>query len=120
MSVNFVNLTSHAIVLQTNRDSELVIPPSGQVARVEARPGDRIGDLDGVACYGPSLYGQVTGLPDRVEGTVYIVSGMVAEQVRRGDVYSPGTGPNDGAIRNDKGHIVAVTRLIRSVGLLPG
>jgi hypothetical protein len=24
-----------------------------------------------------------------------------------------GTGPNDGAVRNDKGHVVAVTRLVR-------
>jgi hypothetical protein len=31
----------------------------------------------------------------------------------RPDVLVPGTGPGDGAVRNDKGHIVAVTRLKR-------
>ena len=31
----------------------------------------------------------------------------------RPDVLCPGTGPADGAVRNDKGHIVAVTRLVR-------
>jgi hypothetical protein len=29
----------------------------------------------------------------------------------RTDVFAPATGPKDGAIRNDKGHVVAVTAL---------
>ncbi len=46
---------------------------------------------------------------------VYLVSGMVLAHVSvrgRVDVYAPGTGPNDGAIRNDKGQVEAVTRLL--------
>lgn len=46
---------------------------------------------------------------------IYLVSGMVLAHASvrgRVDVYAPGTGPNDGAIRNDKGQVEAVTRLL--------
>ena len=44
-----------------------------------------------------------------------MVSGFVLAHpsvAGRSDVVGPGTGPADGAIRNEKGQIVAVTRLI--------
>jgi hypothetical protein len=46
---------------------------------------------------------------------MYIVSGMVLSALygTRPDVLAPGTGPNDGAIRDASGRIVAVTRLVR-------
>jgi len=31
----------------------------------------------------------------------------------RDDVVGPGTGPKDGAIRNEDGNVIAVTRLVR-------
>ncbi len=55
----------------------------------------------------------VTGLPDPIDGTIFIVSAPVgAAIVGRNDVLVLGTGPNDGAIR-DGGNVVAVTRLKR-------
>lgn len=51
--------------------------------------------------------GEVTGLPDAEWGVLIIVSAMVRELAsHRKDVISPDTGPS--AIRNDKGHIIAV------------
>lgn len=50
-----------------------------------------------------------------VDRPVYIVSALFAGRVNdRPDVMYPGTGPNDGCVRDDKGQVVAVTRLIRA------
>lgn len=49
--------------------------------------------------------------PEEVEGTIYIVSYVTARSLAgRKDVYSPGTFPGDGAIRDENNRIVAVTR----------
>jgi len=64
----------------------------------------------------------ITGLPDAQPGVTYIVSGVVAARIAelrlagvmdRTDVYCPGTGPQDGAIRVN-GLIAAVTRIIQA------
>jgi hypothetical protein len=65
----------------------------------------------------PDLVQEVEGLPPFLppeEGIFFIVSALVGAHMSvrgRGDVLVPGTGPRDGAIRDNKGHIVAVTRL---------
>lgn len=56
-------------------------------------------------------YGEVYGLPDPEEGTIYIVSAMVRSAVpHRTDVYSPASSL---ATRNELGHIVSVPGLVR-------
>lgn len=113
--VNFVNLTLHAIVLRTPSGEDITIPPSGIVARVASTPGREWNEVESpVPIFTAPSWGAVQNLPAPVSGTIYIVSGMVAAHMTREDVVSPGTGPDDGAIRNEKGHIVAVTRLILS------
>lgn len=122
-----VNLTPHTIELAFSQDAYLagittVLPPSGTVARVTNTPGVKLEAHHGhgyancpVPVYGPASIGHVEGLPPPVEGTLYVVSGMVVTACgyERPDVVGPGTGPNDGAIRNEKGQVVAVTRLVR-------
>jgi hypothetical protein len=64
----------------------------------------------------PTTFGEVTGLPAPQAGMFFIVSGMVGAALAgrgRADVFVPGTGPNDGALRNEQGHIIAVTRLVQ-------
>ena len=128
--MKLVNLTPHSIVLQGPDGDRIVVPPAGQLARVASQPGTRLdeaGDYEGAPCplYGAPNWGAVEGLPAYEPGTILIVSALVAGQSRRYDVFSPGTGPNDGAIREPdelpvgypnprKGQIVAVTRLIRA------
>jgi len=109
--MNFVNLTPHAIVVRLADGTDLTFPPSGKVARVDEMPTTVVGDLDGIPILSRTVFGQVVDLPEPIEGTAFIVSGLVAGVVYRGDVFSPATGPKDGAIRNDKGHIIAVVSL---------
>lgn len=125
----FVNLTPHPVRLRvdgTNTTAipaadDIVVPPhTGQdgkpaPARVSSRAGARMGDANGVPLFTAPSWGEVEGLPDAEADTIYIVSALVAGRVSdRPDVFSPGTGPADGAIRTDTGHIFSVTRLIQA------
>ena len=108
----FLNLTPHALVLRAADGTDTTIAPSGTIARVGTTPGAQVGELNGIPLFGTIAFGEVEGLPAPAAETVYIVSGLVGGRVvGRTDVVVPGTGPNDGAVRNDKGHIIAVTRL---------
>ena len=111
MKTNIVNLTPHPLTLKS-ASGEVVLPPSGTVARVTASPGP-VKAVEGfpVPCHAPDTFGAVEGLPAPVEGTFYVVSALVGAAAPRSDVLTPGTGPNDNPIRNEKGHVVAVTRL---------
>ncbi len=122
-----VNLTPHSIRLRADTNNavaeaaegDIVIPPQlGEdgkpaPARVSATPGKQpIGFANGVALYGATSYSEVAGLPDPQADTNYIVSALVGGRVsKRPDVFQPGTGPRDGAIRTSDGQVFAVTRL---------
>lgn len=115
----FVNLTPHAITLVGPQGWKFTVPPSGTVARIDSLPGEKIRVLgclgfdEGVQLCGPTTFGAPVGLPEPQKGVTYIVSALFAGRVGdRNDVYYPGTGPKDGAIRNEKGQVEAVTRLI--------
>ena len=114
----FVNLTPHEITL-TDPESpsrQQTIPPSGVVARVKMGPAKTIGVVDGIPVQSMPVAQGVEGMPDRFEpDTFYLVSLLVIQAVKHPQVVAPSTGPNDGAIRNEKGHVVAVTRLTSGV-----
>lgn len=108
-----INLTPHAIVLQKEDGERIQVQPSGTVATVATMPAT-LHDIPGipVPVAAAPEYGEVEKLPDPQDGTIYIVSGIVLSRCPgRTDVFGPGTGPKDGAIRED-GRVVAVTRLI--------
>lgn len=114
--MKIVNLTPHDITLRNADGVDTVIPKSGAEARVSSVPGYGT-TLEGVPCYVQTAdtFGEVTGLPPPAPGVLYLVSGIVGSapgvaRVRK-DVLVPGTGPNDAPVRNEKGWIVAVTRL---------
>ena len=111
-----INCTPHAITLRAADGTDTVVPPSGTVARVSSTPGalEMVEGLP-VPVAGMQTFGGVEGLPAPAPGTMFIVSALVLSALRgsRPDVVGPGTGPNDGAVRNERGHIVAVTRLVR-------
>jgi hypothetical protein len=111
--MKIVNLTPHNLTLRTPAGEDILLPPSGEIARVTETPGVPIeGTGLPVPCYGSPVRTGVSGLPAPAAGTAYIVSGLVlAACVDREDVFGPGTGPADGAIRAN-GQVVAVTRLI--------
>ena len=105
----FINLTPHALNIQLPDGSVTTIAPSGVVARVTTEEVV-VGSAAGVPVV-ERRFGAVEGLPE--EGTPCLVSALVAGAVpgRRG-VYAPDTGAS--AVRNDKGQIVAVTRLVKA------
>ena len=101
-----INATPHEINL-ANQEGEVVktYSPSGLVVRVETR-SVVVDNLDGFPVTA-SEFGEVKGLPDQEEGTVYIVSLLVANALKgkRNDIVSPLT--DGSAIRKD-GQVIAV------------
>ena len=76
--------------------------------------GSRSGSVNGIPLIRQE-YSEIDGLPDPVPGTMYIVSLIVLNALRPGaryDVCAPATGPNDGAIRDERGQVIAVTKLV--------
>ena len=107
-----VNLTPHTINLIVNEHHSVSLPPSGEVARVtsERDPSGYLEQLvEGykVPTFRETL-GAVSGLPDPFDGVIYVVSGLVAQTVRRPDVFSPGE-----LVRNDRGQPVGCRGLTR-------
>jgi len=105
-----INLTPHAITVRLPDSSERTFPPSGTVARVLTYETSAA-DIDGIkTAYRRT--GKVEGLTVPLAGPV-LVSGMVLAELSGTDnVFAPDTGST--AIRDDKGQVVAVTRLIRA------
>jgi hypothetical protein len=115
--VKLINLTPHPITIVVG-DQKLVLAPSGNVARVSQGYRDLgtlgLGDTNNIPVVA-TTYGDVTGLPPEEPGTFYIVSALVAQAAwaaGRLDVLAPDTGA--GALRDQEGKIVGVTRLIAS------
>ena len=128
--MQFKNLTKHDINIKTFSPADpiekffLIIHPSGEEAIVEMKYSDmdyQMADIHvvkpapqlGIQTVNASV-GRVIGLPEPQEDVCYIVSAMVAQAVpERTDVYAPDTG--DTAIRDKKGNITQVTRLVQYV-----
>lgn len=121
-----LNLTPHPITLSCLDGTEITFQPSGTVARVatiesvhrtmDVFPTEVSSECDQQGNTNVHLipvfrriFGEVVGLP--AEGVECIVSAMVASAVpNRSGVFAPDTG--DTAIRNEKGFVIAVTRLV--------
>ena len=93
--MKFVNLTPHALNIVTE-DETRTIEPSGGIARI-ATSSTLVGSMDGIPLH-KMEYGAIEGLPDPNGKDLFIVSGMVAAQCQRSDVFSPGE-----LVRDDAG-----------------
>ncbi len=106
-----LNLTPHSITVQIG-DRSVTFPPSGTVARVESIESINTVFDGGDGVMIPVItrfFGEVHGLPE--EGVPCIVSSLVLSAVKgRRNVFAPDTGSN--AIRDTKGQVIAVTRLV--------
>lgn len=104
-----INLTPHVIAVRT-ASGDVNFEPSGQVTRVSVSQ-EVVGEVEGIQIV-RSTFGAVENMPEPQDGTVYIVSSMVAQALSfRADVVAPDTGPT--AIRDEAGRIVAVTHFQR-------
>ena len=101
--MNFINCTPHQIDLNNGTSFN----PSGIIPRVSVSYTDA--DAHGIC---NQVYGDVIGLPDQIDGTVYIVSAMVLAASDRADLVAPATG-HPSCVRNDKGHIVSVPCFVK-------
>jgi len=113
----FVNLTPHEIVIRRDDGTDLRVPPSGTVARVETFEEDAP-PVDGIPTV-TRQFGRIAGLPpyDPRADVVYIVSALVLSALDapkdevRPDVVAPDTGVT--AVRDADGRIIAVSRFVR-------
>jgi len=85
---SFVNLTPHEVKILNQNGEIQSIPASGQIARISTSfEVDNV--VNGVAI-GHTTYSGVTGLPDPVTGTIYIVSLILLKALPdREDLVSP-------------------------------
>ena len=107
--MKIVNLTPHAINFQTD-EGQVEIPPSGIVARVEEKT-EVVGKVkigDGHVPVIRKSFGQVQNLPEPREGTIYIVSLIVAQALAgtRSDIYVIGE-----SIRDKEGRVIGARSL---------
>lgn len=86
--MTIINLTPHILNIHT-ANGIVEVAPSGNVARVDVTY-EASGEVAGIPV-SKAVYGNVEGLPEPVEGTIYVVSGMVQARCSdRHDVYAPG------------------------------
>lgn len=100
-----VNATPHAVTLMNAENQVLqVFQPSGICPRCSVSR-EVIGDINGIPV-NKSVFGEVVGLPEYQEDTIYIVSRVVAEAAKRPDLYVV-----DDAVRDSEGRIIGCRAL---------
>ncbi len=111
--MTIINLTRRTIRVRTSasndpspQEGDREFPSQG-LARVATRSSSA-GDCEGVPVI-MTHCGDVEGLPAPQDGVTYLVSFMVLQALSfRPDCLGLATGPNDGCVRDEKGHIYAV------------
>lgn len=112
--MKIVNLNKHVIIVAIKNEKhnqELVYQPSGMVASVSVKQSV-VKEVNSISCV-QNQYGDVVGLPEPQEDTLYLVNAIVLERAKlmgRSDCIAPDTGPT--AIRDEKGQVIAVTRFV--------
>lgn len=110
--MKIINLTPHAITVESPTGERSTFPASGDVARVSQITTETSYVFEGIPVF-KTKFGEVFNLPAPTEDTIYIVSGLVLGAIKdRNDVVAPLT--DSSAIRNEQGHIVAVKGWLRN------
>ncbi len=116
--MKLVNCTPHAITLIVD-GQEVVIPPSGMVLRaaeVVAAEELLAVNLDGEQLSVPVRtlsFQQVQGLPPVEEGTLYIVSAIVAQAVKKAHPERTDFVVPHDLVRDEEGRVVGARALAR-------
>ena len=106
--MQIINLTPHDINVVLADGSVRTFPRSGAEAR--ATPERTAGvEVDGMPSVTVTL-GDVTGLPEPVEGVVYLVSMVIVDKLpEREDIFAPGE-----LVRDPSGRVIGCRGLARS------
>lgn len=99
--MKFVNLTQHDLTIVLENGDGLVLPASGEVARVTFST-QQVDKVIGIPIFKTVYEPEVTGLPEPENGTIFIVSSLAAQTVKRRDVLAPTK-----LIRDDDGQVIA-------------
>lgn len=97
--MKFLNMTQHVVRLITEKDEVITIEPCGTVVRVIPKFSDTaLGSVDGVKIISTSFHNEngelsISGMDvDSLDdNTIYIVSTIAAQVIRRQNVVSPAT-----------------------------
>ena len=105
--MTIMNLTPHSISFcDTEGTVILTVEPSGQLARVSCKTVMTGESFNGIPVT-KTVYGTVEGLPEPKDGTVFVVSSLVAARVPdRGDVFIPNE-----SVRDENGRIIGCRSL---------
>ena len=106
-----INLTPHAVTVYKDGKSAFTVESTGLI-RATSIVKDTGTDADGVPVV-TVTYGQPDFMPDKIDGTIYIVSSLALAAIKacypdRIDFVIP-----DGAVRDDAGKIIGCTRFAR-------
>ena len=99
--MKFINLTQHDLTIVLENGNDLVLPASGEVARVTFST-QQVDEVDGIPIFKTVYEPEVTGLPEPQDNVIYIASSMAAQTVRRQDVLAPTK-----LIRGNDGQVIA-------------
>lgn len=97
--MTIVNLTPHTITI-VRENGNIEIAPSGVIPRVSVKTVPS-GEIGGIPLF-RNEYGNVVDLPDPVDGTLYVVSGLLKSACpNRTDLVVPAR-----QIRDEAGRII--------------
>lgn len=99
--MKFINLTQHDLTIVLENGDGLVLPASGEVARVTFST-QQVDKIDGIPIFKTVYEPEVIGLPEPQDNVIYIASSMAAQTVKRKDVLAPTK-----LIRDDDGQVIA-------------
>lgn len=109
--MRIVNLTPHEVKIVDGGNNVVAVFPSDGVARASQHDVlvDEINSIPVVK----TEFGEVLGLPEPTEGTVFIVSRITVEAARAQGLSTDDLLVTSGAVRDDQGRIVGCRALAR-------
>lgn len=109
--MRIVNLTPHEVKIVDGGNNVVAVFPSDGVAR--ASQHDMLVDEINSIPVVETEFGEVLGLPEPTEGTVFIVSRITVEAARAQGLSTDDLLVTSGAVRDDQGRIVGCRALAR-------
>lgn len=109
--MRIVNLTPHEVKIVDGGNNVVAVFPSDGVAR--ASQHDMLVDEINSIPVVKTRFGEVLGLPEPTEGTVFIVSRITVEAARAQGLGTDDLLVTSGAVRDDQGRIVGCRALAR-------
>ncbi|GAA0719767.1 hypothetical protein Drose_06065 [Dactylosporangium roseum] len=104
IAVEYVNLTGHPVIIMPEDGETVSIPPTGAVLRI----AENVRRVDGRAVV---ELGEIAGLPDPVDGTVYVTSMPVLMALAAKGIHRPDLTYPYGRVKADDGRTLGCREL---------